>query len=123
MSEPTPLRPMESPPAELTDNAWLTAVMKLAERQAASAEVQTDRLVDAFRAESLANRQAVQALQKESRKGLAEVRSVVNRNTMALVIVALVGFVAIVAVSASGNMGVDLSTSGLSVTTEAAEAP
>jgi len=118
MSEPTPLRPVEVPePAkeDLTDSVWLKAVMQLAESQAKAQETQTDRIVEAFQQESKANRAAVGTLQKESREGLAEVRSVVNRNTMALVVVALVGFASVVAIAAGQTMGLTVGPDGLTV--------
>jgi hypothetical protein len=67
-------------------------------------------------------REAINALKQETHQGLAELRANVNRNTLAMVAVALVGFIALVAVAAGSSLDLNMSTSGITVSTaQAAE--
>lgn len=116
-----PLHPEESETSESGEDKWLNLVTTMVTQQTEAAERQTDRLVEAFKTESESNRAAIKSLEEESRQGLGEVRSVVNRNTIALVIVALVGFAAVTAVAAGQVMNLNLSPEG--VTTSAPAAP
>jgi hypothetical protein len=96
--------------------------MRLSEASSKSNEKQTDRIVEAFKTESAANREAINALKQETHQGLAELRANVNRNTLAMVAVALVGFIALVAVAAGSSLDLNMSTSGITVSTaQAAE--
>ena len=107
---------------DLSDTVWLKAVMRLSEASSKSNEKQTDRIVEAFKTESAANREAINALKQETHQGLAELRANVNRNTLAMVAVALVGFIALVAVAAGSSLDLNMSTSGITVSTaQAAE--
>jgi hypothetical protein len=107
---------------DLSDSVWLKAVMRLSEASSKSNEKQTDRIVEAFKTESAANREAINALKQETHQGLAELRANVNRNTLAMVAVALVGFIALVAVAAGSSLDLNMSTSGITVSTaQAAE--
>jgi len=107
---------------DLSDSVWLKAVMRLSEVSSKSNEKQTDRIVEAFKTESAANREAINALKQETHQGLAELRANVNRNTLAMVAVALVGFIALVAVAAGSSLDLNMSTSGITVSTaQAAE--
>jgi hypothetical protein len=107
---------------DLNDTVWLKAVMRLSEASSRSNEKQTDRIVEAFKIESAANRDAINALKQETHRGLEELRANVNRNTLAMVAVALVGFIALVAVAAGSSLDLNMSTSGITVSTaQAAE--
>lgn len=107
---------------DLNDTVWLKAVMRLSEASSRSNEKQTDRIVEAFKIESAANRDAINSLKQETHRGLEELRSNVNRNTLAMVAVALVGFIALVAVAAGSSLDLNMSTSGITVSTaQAAE--
>lgn len=104
---------MAPPDTSPSERVWLDAVMRLAEANAEAQERQTDRLVEAFAGESQANRDAIA-------DGLAEVRTSLNRNSIGVVLVALVGFAALVAMSAGTGLDFAVGPSGLVVGAEAA---
>lgn len=104
-----------------SEHEWLKLFQQMQTQQTDSQERQTDRLVEAFGSQMEANRGAIDGLRTDTTSGLTEVRGAMNRNSIAVVVVALVGFAALVAMATGSTLDFAVGPEGLVVGAEAAE--